>query len=94
MALSPVTTLTVMPSVGESLEGCGGVEFGLVQEDQVTDEGEIMLVGSGRGVGAGDGAGRDRDDPSPGGELGIEGAREPARSRRRTPRERIRARPS
>ena len=59
--------------VGESLEGCGGIEFGLVQEDEIADQGEVVLVGRTCRVGAGRGAGCDGHNPPPGSKLGIEG---------------------
>src|SRR5207247_1394261 len=56
----------------ETFEGRRGVKFGLIQEREVTDEGEVVFVGRGRSFHTRRGAGGDRDHPAAGGELGIE----------------------
>ena len=60
------------PEPGQSLEGLRGVELRLVQEDQVAEEGQVVLVGRAHRRGGGVGTGGDRHDAPTGRELGGE----------------------
>ena len=76
-ALSPVTTLTVIPRPARRRSASRGVGLGRVEEDQEAREVQVPLVGrpsARRSSGAR--PGRDRDDAVAGGELGVQrGAR-------------------
>ena len=63
-ALSPVTTLTVMPSVASRSRDAAASSLGWSKNTR-NRRGEIVFVAGVRGVGAAGGSGRDRDDAPP-----------------------------